>query len=847
MNTDFSLRALEWERLVSYLVNYAQTAWGRELCSKLDPFSPLGDIETSLDEAQEGLWLLEAGSNFNLDGLPELRQTLARLEVDAELNAKEFLALKQALDLVKSTRASLSLIDNQSFPQLTKLIRNLHSLEPLNRAIADVIDEAGLVRNTASPLLNSLRRDVQRLDSQIRDELMSIIHSSTLSKALQEPIYTERQGRYVLPVNSSNRQVISGIVHDSSASGLTIYVEPMAVVELANKIRLRESEIEREIQRILAELSLLAKEKILEITSSNRSLIELDFIMARARLALAYGGQKPELSIDGSILFKDAKHPLLVLQKKGQVIPNTIVLNKNKRTLILTGPNTGGKTVVLKLVGLLSLMLKAGLLLPVKSDSRAVVFKQVIADIGDEQSLEQSLSTFSSHMSHIVNITQNANPSSLVLLDEIGAGTDPHEGAALARSILEHLDSVGAYTVTSTHYGELKTLALAEESGFENASLEFDEDNLSPSYKLRLGVPGSSKALTIARRLGLSDAIIVRAEANLSKQGLDLQKAVERLDAQVSQLALKEAELANALEEARRQDQEARRLQEEIAQREMNFQTELASKLEEEFVSAQESVRAIIRQAQKEPSSQKAQKAKQELEKLRGDLKWLSSDNISRGFGKDKTGRHKLSGALGRGSGAGFGKQAGGAGKESDADDFRLIAGAYVKILSLGQIAVVEEVPEDIATNAKALITVKAGNLKMQVKAKDLVPCEPPAKSIFTKMQKARNRTKNVGTSSRAEYTNPEPSSLREFVATGANTLDLRGKRYDEAHELLQVFLDQGFVDRLFGVMIIHGHGTGALKAMTRDYLSGLGKSVKYRSGQPYEGGDGVTVVEFVG
>lgn len=751
--------------------------------------------------------MIEARSQLTFDDVPDARQSLKRLSAGASMAAPELLEIKAVLERARKTKGSLTLVESSTFPRLTDYLPRLHAVEPLARAIDAAIDPSGQVKDEASKRLQSLRHDVKRLDSQIREELARIIHSSTLSKALQEPLFTQRSGRYVLPVNSSQRQAIEGIVHDSSASGLTVYVEPTAVVELSNKVRLREVEIEHEIARILSELSELARKHKDEIDSSFHTLIDLDVIAARARLALRYKGQRPGLSSNGELHLKNARHPLLILQdpdRASRVVPNNITLGGDKRTIVVTGPNTGGKTVLLKTAGLLSYMASAGMLLPVAPGSQAVIFEDICADIGDEQSLAQNLSTFSSHMTNVVQIINQSREGYLILLDEVGAGTDPREGAALARAILEYLNASGALTISTTHYGELKTLAYSQD-GFINASLDFDDATLSPTYKLRLGVPGSSKATTIAKRLGLKEQVVAAASSYMEEGQRDLQKLIEELEIRLKALATAEEAANSARQTAEQMEQRARAELADIDAHKENLRQSLTDRIEEEFNQARQQLRQLIASLQKQPSMKVLQQTQQQIESIRKDLKWTAR--------REEPHQHKT-----------------------------IRAGMRVRVKSLNQVAIVEAAPEHEALQPNATATVRSGNMKMIVPVCDL---EVLAQTGGANRQSTSKSTVNARASKGGNQVFGSAQGPDVFVRTASNTLDLRGKRVEEALLETESFLDRASMSGTHLVMIIHGHGTGAVKAAVRQYLSTCAYSKNYRPGETYEGGDGVTVVDL--
>lgn len=791
-----TLRALEWDRLKSLLAEEAHTANSRELCLSLMPAKGLSLCQILLEETKEAVSLIESRSGFNFESLPDLTETLQRLKANAALSGKELAYTKHTLTAIRLTRASLSLLDKQSFPQLTKFVSELFSLEKLANEIDAAIEDDGEVKSTASPLLNQLRSQVHSLDNQIRDELTKIIHKNAQSKVLQEPIFTKRNDRYVLPVIASMRSSIDGIVHDSSASGLTVYVEPISVVELENKLRLKQAEIEREIARILSQLSAVCHAHQAEIETSFNTLIQLDFIMARARLGIKYEGFCPPLNNKGPMKLIAARHPLMVLREKAQgrqTIPNDIKLSADERSFIITGPNTGGKTVYLKTAGLLCLMIKSGLTLPVKSGSEALYFNEIYADIGDEQSIEQNLSTFSSHMTNIVEIVDEANEGDLVLLDEIGAGTDPKEGAALARAILEELNSSTVYTVASTHYGELKTLAYATK-GFINASLKFDEANLAPTYHLQIGIPGASKATTMARRLGLNANVVQAADKFLLASEADLQKTIEQLESKLKSLHQLEEQTQEATNTALKRESEASKQLQSIESEKEKLKTTYARQLEEELREAQDTIRQLIKDLQSQPSSQKAQQAQKKIEEIRQALHWTDKAP------ETSTGEVKV--------------------------------GQRVKVKSLNQTGIVTEIPE----SSSGQVTVKVGNFPVKVAPADLIIVDHSLNS--------------AAKSSKVKYQSPATTAssaqVNVFVQTAANTLDLRGQRVLEAINELERFLDHATVAHTSPVMIIHGHGTGAVKAAVRDYLKTSSYVDSSRPGEPYEGGDGVTVVELI-
>ncbi|CAN5157700.1 endonuclease MutS2 [soil metagenome] len=793
-----TLRVLEWDRLKNFVAQEADSVGGKRLCLNLELAEHRAVIEQLLDETNEGLFMHQARSGMSAAGLPEIADILERLQIGASLSSAELLAVRTTLVIGRKFRSNLSQLEPQHFPKLTAYSAALPQAEKLIQEIDNAIDDGGNVKDKASPLLKSLRGEVGKFDGMIKDTLQRIIHSANQSKALTDPLYTQRNGRFVLPVNASMRSSVSGIVHDSSASGLTVYVEPIAVLELSNQQRIKQAEIEREIARILEVLSRFAISYLEAISSTYTTCMQLDAIMARSKIAFRYKGERPTLSKDEKFNLLNARHPLLMLQdEQSVVVPNDIVLGGSAgNTLIITGPNTGGKTVLLKTIGIFSLMLRAGLLLPVSAGSTAAIFTRVCADIGDEQSLEQSLSTFSSHMKNIVEIVDQCAAGSLVLLDELGAGTDPREGAALARSVLEFLNQSGAVTISTTHFGELKTLAYTEPS-FINGSLDFDEQTLSPTYKLRLGVPGSSKATTIAMRLGLNASVIERAIALVEVHDQDLQRTVELLEVKLREATVREEQA----QQAKQQAEELKRFTEEQMRKlEVDTRTlrqKQINEIESEYKVGNDYIKHLIADLQKQPSINKAQKAQQELEKVRNELGWKSI---------------------------------------AEENSPTIAVGQSVKVISLNQIGVVAEIMAETAKEA-AQVTVRCGNLRIKVPKSDLEMLgQEKQKQIQQNKQKTNVKVETPNYRTKG-------SSIDVFVRTAANTLDLRGKRVDDGMSDLVQFLDDNLLTNTSPLMIIHGHGTGAMKNAVRQHLHSEMPKGSYRSGDIHEGGDGVTMV----
>ena len=800
-----SQRSLEWDRLTNYLAVRAETACAAALLKVLVPEACTPEqCEALLAETEEALALIESRTAPKFAGLIDVLEPLALLAAGGTVSAVELVNIRTLLTTSRLTRSSLALLAREDFPLLFAFALKLISLKEEERALGDALEGDGTVKDDATSELLRLRREVKRLEGKIRAELSNIINANAATKALQEPLFTMRGGRYVLPVNASNRSQVQGIVHDASQSGLTVYVEPLSVVELTNQIRIKESEIASEIERILSHLSEILRPHAQALKESFHTLIALDCIFARAKLSLALRGSRPEIanSVDrAGLALVDAKHPLLILQDV-DAVGNDVFLKAGERTLIITGPNTGGKTVLLKQIGLFALMVRAGLFLPVKAGSRLPYFASVCADIGDEQSLEQSLSTFSAHMKNVVEIVGGAGPSMLVLLDEIGAGTDPKEGWALSQSVLEYLHGHGATTIATTHLGELKTLAYSRE-GFVNGSFQFDDATLSPTYKLRLGVPGSSKASTIARRLGLNSQVVERAEELVAQSANEIDLVVQNLDRRGKELTVEIEAARSEKEAAQLLSLELARENEKIKESKGRLLESEKARLEAEFEEATRLIRETVKNLQQTPNLARAEEARLALSKIKKEL-WPQTALPAKQSGEFSEGQ-------------------------------------LVKVLGLGKTGVVKELILDSKGVLDKLL-VQVGSMRVKLSPSELTAAgKEPQSKLSARQAKLLSTVKsgNFGQAKRGQ-------ELSVFVRTQANTLDLRGKRVDEAEGELDSFVDGCINSSISPFMIIHGHGTGAIKSLVRTFLQDSPYQVKFRPGESFEGGDGVTVVEIV-
>ena len=818
--TKRSLRSLDWDKLKYYLSSHCETPSGKSESLEIDLQDVLSIVRELLGETQEAHFLLTAKFLPSLHKCPEMRSILERLASGAPLNVKELFDLREVLITSNSVKTSLSSLDEENFAHLSKWVKQLRSVERVVGAIDFAIDEQGNLRDEASSELRSLRASESQIKSSIKEQLSRLIHSSELSKALQEPLYTQRNGRYVLPVIASMRISYPGIIHDSSASGLTVYIEPSSIIPLSNNLKVKQVEIEHEIERILNVLSGLARERYDEIAQTYRVIIELDKIFARARLGITYDGTIPLLTEEQRLQLYDARHPLLILQNASHnVIGNDIVLGASNNSqgeegqaLIITGPNTGGKTVLLKTIGLLSVMVRAGLMLPVKAGSTLCIFKEIFSDIGDEQSLEQNLSTFSAHLVNVQQLISQSGNRSLILLDEIGAGTDPKEGAALAQAILEHLQMLGAITVVTTHLSELKSMGYSG-SNFINASFAFDAENLVPTYKLRLGIPGSSQAVTIAKCLGLKQSIVERTNELLTDSKDKLQQTIDDFEERLSELQL-------SREEAKADEKKASELRllyetklEQLTNESEILQQEYAAQIAIELEQSKKLIKELTADLQKQPNLAKVQSAQ---------LKWQTIKDELKQFNKPVP-------------------------KAGDSIPPQLLEkGQKVFVASIGQIAVVEEIPKDLEKQSDPIIQLRSGSIRIRLPLSEIRASD---KNTSGTEKLGRNTTtattkrainRAVNQRSQTEFIQA-PTRLNIFVRTASNTLDLRGQRVEHALSLLAAFVDTCVHHSISPSMIIHGHGTGALKSAVREELSK--DNLEFQPGDNYEGGDGVTLV----
>ena len=751
------------------------------------------EIQAAQHETSDALSRLLRKGSLSFSGITDVRGILKRLEIGSILGTDELLRLCKLLEVCARVKAySRRDTEEESRDSLDDIFDALQPLTPVSSEIRRCIVSENELSDDASPTLFKLRRSMRHTNDKVHAQLTSMVNGSVRTY-LQDAVITMRNGRYCIPVKAEHRGQVPGMIHDQSSTGSTLFVEPMAVVKLNNELRELELKEEREIEVILSNLSALAAAETEALSEDLTFLTQLDIIFARAQLSRSYNGSEPVFNTKGRIHIKKGRHPLL---DKKSVVPIDIRLGTDFQLLIITGPNTGGKTVSLKTVGLFTLMGQAGLHIPAFDGSELAVFEEVFADIGDEQSIEQSLSTFSSHMKTIVSILEQASENSLVLFDELGAGTDPTEGAALAISILSNLHRRGARTMATTHYSELKVFALST-PGVENGCCEFDVETLRPTYRLLIGVPGKSNAFAISSKLGLSDEIIEEAKTHLSEQD-------ESFEDLITSLENSRVTIEREREEIDRYKQEIHSLKQRLEQK----QDKLENSREDILRKAREEARAILQDAKdyadttirnfnkfgKENIS--AKEMEKERERLRKKLSGVEKNLTLKAEKKPK--------------------------KELSAKDLKI--GDGVKVLSMNLKGTVSTLP-----NSKGNLYVQMGILRSQVNIKDLELLDEPDIT-------GPGVSKSGGGSGKIK--------MSKSASVGME-LNLLGKTVDEAIAELDKYLDDAYLAHMPSVRIVHGKGTGALRKGVHNYLR-RNKHVKsFRLGEFGEGDAGVTIVEF--
>lgn len=791
-----AFKTLEFNKILERLSSYTDSETVKKRILEITPFTILDDAKAAQRETTEAvITSLKLGAPPVSLSVSNVLGAVKRTEMEGTLHTKELLEISRLLYVARRMKSYLGEAAEEC-KKLHEIEENIITAKALEDKINSCIISETEIADDASSELNTIRRKMRSLNGRIKETLNSMIHSAHYKKFLQDPIVTMRSDRYVIPVKSEYKGEVNGIVHDTSASGATLFIEPMSVVVSNNEIRDLHNKEQLEIERILMELSAEVSENSHTIFVNYNAVTELDFMFAKAKLSLDMNANEPILNDEGRIVFKKARHPLI---DKDAVIANDIYLGGDFDTLVVTGPNTGGKTVTLKTIGLFSLMAASGLHLPAGERSEAAVFERVFADIGDEQSIEQSLSTFSSHMVNIVKILENIDYNSLALFDELGAGTDPTEGAALAISIIEFLRARGVKTVATTHYSELKLFALSTD-GVENASCEFDVASLQPTYKLLIGVPGKSNAFAISRRLGLDERVIDRANDILSDEDVKFEDVI--------------TELEQSRAKARHDADEVTRMKHEL--------TDLRRQLEKDRIKLKENKARVMEEAHREAKIL-VMDAKEEANAIIRDLEKMRQQGIKAGGDLEKK-TSKMRESLKNREESIDKKMARAAKpKKTYAEPPKnLKPGAAVKIIDMNQEATVLDAPDKNGN-----VRVQAGIIKMNVHVTNLRTVE-------------ETRSK--------ELAQKYARSTRAFESKSKNVstdLDVRGQNIEEAWMNVEKFLDDCYLAGISPVNIIHGKGTGVLRKGIQENLRKYRCVKSFRNGKYGEGEDGVTVVEL--
>jgi DNA mismatch repair protein MutS2 len=771
---------LEYDKILSILKQHLASEVGHEFAEKLRPVTSLKEAETLQEQTWEAESIYTRTGRTPVSGFPDVRELVGRMHASLFLSTRELLAIAQAMRAAREAKEILQNGDENSL--LCNLANRLSSHRSVEEEIARCILGEDEISDNASPELNRIRRQIKIIGERVREKLNSMLKSQTTQKYLQEAVITIRNGRYVLPVKAECRSQVAGLVHDQSSSGATLFIEPSAVVELGNENKRLFIDEKNEIERILSGLTAMIAPFADEIHISCNVMGALDVIFARAVMARDQRAVRPKLNEAGCVRILRGRHPLIPTDR---VVPVDIWLGETFRTLIITGPNTGGKTVTLKTVGLFTLMAMSGMFIPAQEGTELSTFDSVFADIGDEQSIEQSLSTFSSHMTNTVRILAEADGRSLVLLDELGAGTDPVEGAALAQAILESLYERSTLTVATTHYSEIKAFALMH-AGMQNASMEFDVDRLCPTYRLFIGIPGKSNAFEISRRLGLSDAVIDRAQDFLQKKDVAFETV------------LSEAEQARRTAENDKEAIYKTRIETEKIKTELEKEKK---KLEDE--------KTLLRQKAREDARRMVQETRQDMEKLIVQLRSIENIDQKQLERAVQTSRDAMRKTEERLYEQAVQRDTAG---EAPA---KVHPGERVKLITLGQEATVLK-PAD----SKGEVLVQAGVMKLSIPLNDIRPVEQKKK--------------------------PQQTAAKVSLAVdrgSALSIDLRGSMVDDACLELDRFIDNAQITGVHEFYVVHGKGTGALRSGVQQYLKNHPRVKTYRIGAYGEGDAGVTVV----
>ena len=782
---DKVLNKLDFPKVLARLAEYCILPRAKELAVGLIPYVDYESVRLGLQETEEGKNLLRGNPLFSVRGAKEIRPYIERCLRGGVIHGEELLEIRDTLRVGRKIKQVL-LEFKEEFPGLWEIALPIEPHKELEDEISRCISEDGKVADNASPLLADLRRSLNRLQHRIRESLEGTLRNSSYQKMLQDPIITQRSDRYVIPIKQEYRAVFPGIVHDQSASGATLFIEPMPVVHLGNELREVVLKEQREVQRILQMLSAQIEAHADAVAEIHEALAKIDLAVGKAHLSVAMNAGMPELVSAQNIKLVQARHPLI----PGVVVPLSLELGIDFDTLVITGPNTGGKTVALKVVGLMAAMTQSGLHIPAESDSRMGVFTQIFADIGDEQSVEQSLSTFSGHMKNIVEIINCSDERSLVLLDEVGAGTDPTEGAALAMGILAELHERGCRTVSTTHYGALKTFAY-ETPRVKNASVEFDTETLRPTYRLLVGIPGKSNAFTIAGRLGLSERVLEKANTFVTEREMQVADLIDNLGETHREIELEKQKVKTGRQAVEKQ---SKALEEKTIRLDEEFEILLAL--------AKDEASELVRQAKREADAL--------IEELKDALK--KENKQQQDIEKARQGFRRISAKLDNGRQV----QRSSSGLAAD----QIMLGQTVYMTKIRQKGQVLKLP-----NANGEVLVQAGIMKVMVPLSELKLAQEEKKIV-------------------PKYSRQMSIGLRKAEEIRSE-IDLRGMLVEEGTYALDKYMDDAVLGGIGLIYVIHGKGTGAMRAGIQDFLKGHPHVRSFRIGEYGEGDSGVTVVEL--
>lgn len=785
-----TLKNLEFNKILALLEKNCITYIGKDYVAQLLPVSDVEKIQKMQKETSEACSFILRKNTPPISPIKNLKNITDKLNVGAILNIEELLTVATTLKIFREIKQYYKDDDITDITIINELFEAIYTNKNLENEIFRCIKSDNDLDDYASPELHKIRKQIKDAESKIKDKLNDMIHSSTTSKFLQDSVVTFRNGRYVIPVKQEYKNEITGLVHDSSASGSTIFIEPTSVFNINNEIKELQSKEQKEIERILSLLTQMVSPLTVDLTHSVELVGKIDFVFAKAKLALEMEAFEPQLNTKGYINLKSARHPLL---NSKTVVPIDVWLGNEFNSLVITGPNTGGKTVTLKTVGLLTLMAQSGLHIPAKESSEIAIFDNIYTDIGDEQSIEQSLSTFSAHMTNIVYITNNISKNDLVLIDELGSGTDPVEGSALARAVLSYLHDFDCRTIATTHFSELKTFAI-QTIGMENASCEFDFEKLAPTYRLLIGVPGRSNAFLISKKLGLSDEILGDANSYIKEENVKFEDILTTIE-QDKRAIQEQKELSDKmLLEAKSLKESAQKMQNEIT----NKKSEILSKAKVEardiLIDAEQEANQIIKdliEIKTKSSKDQYKKAEENRQKIKKSISELQKDLL--------VPKNNVNNQI----------------KASE-----IVKGMEIYIPSLDQNATVISLPDKNGN-----VTVQSGLMKLNMHISNL--------------QNATNKAEKVTVKSR------ETRNIKSKTQSISTEIMLLGLTVDEAISTLDKYIDDAYLSGLSIIRIVHGKGTGQLRAGVQNYLKSNPHIKSYRLGVYGEGDNGVTIAEL--